>query len=173
MRHGAPQVSTAERIRGDDFPDWLERYAASGIRPPKQDLPRLRKVFCSDLPRARQSAALIGALCVSLQDLCEAGLPAFQFGSLRLKAGVWVFIARLLWLAGLHRDAESPAAARRRAAGLAARLSCEAERDGEVVVVGHGYMNFLIGRALRRRGWRKVAARASGRHFGQCSFRLT
>ena len=172
IRHAAPEVSTSERIRGSEFADWLARYDASPIVPPSTPLPQYDKVYCSTLLRARQTAALLSANIVSDARLVEAPVPPLSFGGWRLKATHFVLVARLLWMLGIHRQVESSAKAKARAATAAAWLEQTAEREGQVVVVAHGFINHLIGKALRRRGWQRKSDATSSQHLGQTRFVL-
>ena len=170
IRHAAPEVSTSERIRGSEFADWLARYDASPIVPPSTPLPQYDKVYCSTLLRARQTAALLSANIVSDARLVEAPVPPLSFGRWRMKATHFVLVARLLWLLGVHREVESSAKAKARAATLAAWLEKTAKDEGQAVVVAHGFINHLIGKALIRRGWQRLADASSRHHLGQTRF---
>ena len=48
--------------------------------------------------------------------------------------------------------------ARRVAEAAADLLTGIAERGQDVVVLAHGFFNFMIGRALRRRGWKQTVS---------------
>ena len=62
--------------------------------------------------------------------------------------------ARVAWLLGWSRDVESLREATSRAARAADRLVSLASTHGSVMLVGHGMLNTLICRELRRAGWR-------------------
>lgn len=173
IRHAAPRVSTDERIRGHHFGDWVARYEASDIVPPPQPLPHFPKVYCSTLLRAQQTAALLSDHVVADSRLVEAPVPALSLAPLRGKARHFVNLARLLWLLGLHREVESAAKAKTRAEHVADWLAARAGEEGEVVVVAHGFINHLIGKALQRRGWQAASDQTSSHHLGQTEFCLT
>jgi broad specificity phosphatase PhoE len=72
----------------------------------------------------------------------------------RLSPSTWGFLARVCWwYLGHHEGQETRAQAEARAE-QAADLVVEAAGSGDVVVLAHGFFNHLIGRALKRRGWR-------------------
>ncbi len=65
----------------------------------------------------------------------------------------WRLLFRSAWFCGLSRHTESIAVSNRRARAAAERLVELAEAHGCVLLIGHGIMNILIGRQLRRLGW--------------------
>jgi broad specificity phosphatase PhoE len=68
---------------------------------------------------------------------------------------VWGFLARFWWwYFNHHEGAETRAQAEARAELAADRLEAKAALGQDVVLLAHGFFNFMIGRALRRRGWR-------------------
>jgi len=69
-----------------------------------------------------------------------------------LPPGLWLSLLRLLWFCGYGGSVESFRHARRRAAQAASQLIALSER-GTVLLAGHGIMNKLIARELRRQGW--------------------
>ena len=72
---------------------------------------------------------------------------------------LWGFIARLWWwFFDHHEGQETRVAAERRADEAASLLVGYAENGEDVVVLAHGFFNFMIGRALRRRGWKLVSS---------------
>ena len=87
-------------------------------------------------------------------DLREVGFPEGLNASTRLPPGVWVMIARAVWLLDRCDCDEPKNAVRRRAARLADRLGDLARCHDSVVAVGHGWFNLFVGRELRRRRWR-------------------
>lgn len=85
----------------------------------------------------------------------------YVWAPLYLPATAWVVIARLLWLAGLPAT-ETPATTGKRAKKASERLIRQALATGHVLLVGHGWLNRLIGRALERSGWQADDARPHG-----------
>jgi broad specificity phosphatase PhoE len=72
-----------------------------------------------------------------------------------MKVPKWAVVARILWHAGYHPEIENYRKAKHRAAEATDILVRRAHSDGAVALVAHGYFNFLIGRELRHRGFRK------------------
>src|SRR5437764_8315813 len=85
----------------------------------------------------------------------EAPLASPRIPILRMKVSKWAVVARVLWYAGYHPEIENYRKAKQRAAAAAGILIRRARADGAAALIAHGYFNFLIGRELRRRGFRK------------------
>lgn len=162
IRHGAPDVPSRRVLDGAGFADWARAYEAAGLRPhtlpPRRTVEAARSadaVFTSTLPRSRQSAAALGlAGAVAMPAFDEPALPVPALRLLRLPVGAWSVLCRSLWLAGLHEDEETYRAARARAAA-GAEVLVEAAATGGVALIGHGWINRLVGAALTGRGWRR------------------
>jgi broad specificity phosphatase PhoE len=88
--------------------------------------------------------------------LIEAPLPPPNWPSwIRMKPSKWGFIARFWWwYFNHHEGAETRRQAEARADQAAAMLVGLAAEGQDVVVLAHGFFNFMIGRSLRRMGWR-------------------
>lgn len=165
-RHGEPALSRKVRLTADGYRDWWARYEIGGLRPgqtPPTDLQALAAHvavrWVSPRLRAQETAAALGAEFVFQVEafLVEAPLPPPDFPAfLRFSPSRWGVIARLWWWFLNHHDPgeETRAQAETRAADAAERLIAAAGQ-GDVLVVAHGFFNFMIGRALKRRGWRR------------------
>ena len=85
----------------------------------------------------------------------EAPLASPKIPLLRMTVPKWAVVARILWHAGYHPEIENYRRAKNRAARAADILMQKARADGGAALVAHGYFNLMIGRELRRRGFRK------------------
>lgn len=168
VRHGEPDCEGRGRLNRTAFHDWLARYAAAGVsREPPPTAPcrlaagSVRTIFASDLPRAKDSAAILAGLLPVRTDAVfnEADIAIAPFG-FSLHPGLWVAAGRLIWLAGASSQ-ESFSDAKIRAARATATLFAEAEL-GSVLLVGHGWINRMIARVLVQQGMRRVEATGSG-----------
>jgi len=164
LRHGKPTVELAGTARAKDLAAIAKAYDASGIvdLPPPETLAELRHanyVVCSDLPRSVESAHALGfgQLHVADSVFRESALPHFDSGSIALPITAWVTICRVLWLAGFSQNGENYTAAKARARQAAIRLIALAEAHDNVLLVGHGLMNYLIAQQLRANNWRGPA----------------
>ncbi|NJA05036.1 phosphoglycerate mutase family protein [Methylococcaceae bacterium WWC4] len=160
IRHGRPAVALTGRARARELAGIARAYQNADIvdTPPPATLAiaaGAKRVVCSDLPRARQSARALGFDDRQAAEAVfrEAALPHFSSGALKLPISVWLTLLRLAWLAGYARNGESYRNARRRARTAAQRLIGLAAELEPVVLVGHGVINYLIARELRAQGW--------------------
>lgn len=151
------------------FQHFINRYEDMGLdpdsRPPGElqelvgDAPR---VFTSELRRAVDSAKLLlpRASIISDSDFSEAPLASPPIPGVRLKVPAWAVFARVAWHGGYTPKIEDYRQVKRRAMRGLTMLTNAAEEDGVGVLVAHGYINAIIGRMLRLRGW----TRTSGSH---------
>ena len=88
--------------------------------------------------------------------LIEAPLPPPNWPSwVRMSPKLWGFFSRFFWwFFNHHHGLENRAQAEARADVAAGKLVELAASGQDVVVLAHGFFNVLIGRALRKRGWR-------------------
>ncbi|RYF98531.1 MAG: histidine phosphatase family protein, partial [Caulobacteraceae bacterium] len=61
------------------------------------------------------------------------------------------------WFFNHHAGQETRAEAEARADQAADLIVELAEQGQDVVVLAHGFFNFMVGRSLRKRGWRLTA----------------
>lgn len=163
IRHGIPSCDHSTKIRGCDFAEWVARYDCApldrNIPPPAELRSRLSTIpylVTSSLRRSIESAMLIGegkpVASHSLFD--EAGIPTAIPFRLSLLPSHWDALARAAWMVGWSpHNVESFRAAKARAIRAAAELEAFSREHGTVALVGHGMLNTLISRALRRSGW--------------------
>ena len=162
VRHGMPLCDLHSRIRGSAFAEWVAAYDRAPIDRSKPPSPELRArlatipwILTSTLRRSIESAALIAVSQPTASDplFDEAGiLTALPF-RFSLTPNHWDILARAAWMLGWSPGVESFRAAKRRAARASARLETLSSEHGEVALIGHGMLNTLIARALRRSGW--------------------
>jgi broad specificity phosphatase PhoE len=170
VRHGPPNHDVQGLASAQDFADWIFSY--SRARVVQVDIPEELKelgapysqVFCSTLPRSRTSAKLIFPDKVIQESALydEAALPTIKLPFVQLPVGLWAVISRLWWLCGYSHGIESYTSAKQRARQAAETLANVAQREGQAMVVGHGWMNRLIGGALRDLGWIKISSNGAG-----------
>jgi broad specificity phosphatase PhoE len=172
IRHGRPALPVSPRTSHSEFRDYIDAYEAAGLDPqsaPPEELQdlvaELTAVFTSDKRRAHDSAKALAPNAELLVDplFVEAPLASPKIPMLRMKVPKWAVVARLLWHAGYHPEIENYRKAKHRAAAAADILTRRARADGAAALVAHGYFNFLIGRELRRRGFRKSGSHRA--HF--------
>jgi broad specificity phosphatase PhoE len=162
VRHGRPTVHLPSRIRPSQMRDVFRRYNAAGIDRsvlppvPVQRLARTAgRILASDLPRAMESARMLAPRRRVQTDRVfrEAGLPTPRFGSGGVDPALWGTLLRLLWFMGWAPNGESVARARARATEASRLLAELSEREGSVLLVGHGIFNSLLAWELCDQGW--------------------
>ncbi|QGM98101.1 hypothetical protein [Methylocystis parvus] len=170
VRHGPVALQAPGLLSFQEFVDYCEAYERSGLAPraqaPGETVARLRDVcaaFASTTMRARESARALG-LERAVFDSCFSEEPNV---APRI-AGRWPLI---FWFAASRgRGAYHPAAERardamRRRARIAAQILIGASATGPAALVGHGWFNREIARALAEDGWR--VARGATPSFGR------
>lgn len=174
MRHGKPDHPVTGRFTAQALADWCEGYDQADIcdsPPPRsQTIARLASVIAtSPLPRARSSLTRLGLQPHAVDEVfSEVAIPTLPFERLHLPLNVWLALLRLLWLCGYAGHVESVQHARERAR-LAADKLVALSQQGTVLLVGHGIMNKLIARELRKRGW-QAEKHASSRHWSSAIY---
>jgi broad specificity phosphatase PhoE len=167
IRHGQPNIALSPRTGHAGFAAYIDDYEGAGLSPanlPPEELRDLAReldhVFTSDRPRSRQSAAALAAHAELIADplFAEAPLAAPRLPLLRMRVPKWAVVSRILWHAGFHPGIETARSAARRAAQAADILIARARRTGVTALVAHGYFNWMIGRQLVRRGFKRTGS---------------
>jgi broad specificity phosphatase PhoE len=164
IRHGRPALPIAPRTSQRGFREYIDAYEEAGLDPldaPPEELRdlvvELGAVFTSGRRRARDSAKALAPNAELIIDplFAEAPLAAPRIPLLRMRVAKWAVVARVLWYAGYHPNIENYRKAKHRASEAADILVGRCRIERTTALVAHGYFNFLIGRELNRRGFRK------------------
>ncbi|MBV9332011.1 MAG: histidine phosphatase family protein [Alphaproteobacteria bacterium] len=165
IRHGRPALPTNPRTSHKGFRSYIDDYELAGLDPesvPPVELMELAKelghIFTSAKPRAAESARALAPKAEIVADplFAEAPLAGPRIPLLRMKVPKWAIVARILWHAGYHPKIENYRRARQRALQAADILIARARGGQPAVLVAHGYFNAMIGRELRRRGFKQT-----------------
>jgi len=171
IRHGRPNIPTNPRTSHREFRSYIDAYEDAGLDPesiPPEELQdllgELDAVFTSERKRSVDSARALAPHAELIADplFAEAPLASPPIPLLKMKVPKWAVVARILWHAGYHPEIENYRRAKNRAVHAADILVKRARQDGAAALVAHGYFNYILGRELRRRGFRK-----SGSHRAQ------
>jgi broad specificity phosphatase PhoE len=164
VRHGQPHIALSPRTNHRGFGEYIGAYEAAGLDPaslPPQELAdlgrELASVFASDRPRSHQSARTLAPQAALAVDplFAEAPLASPPIPLLKMTVAGWAVVSRLLWHMGFSPRIEGWFGAMRRAERAADILTARARQDGAVALVAHGYFNWMIGLALKKRGFVK------------------
>ncbi len=168
VRHGRPAIDSSPRTSHDGFRRYIDEYQEAGLDPmsaPPEELLDLVKglnaVHTSDAPRANDSARTLLPEAELIADplFAEAPLAAPRIPLLKMKVPLWAVMARIMWHAGYHPEIENYRRAKSRANQAADILVDRAlSNEGIAVLVAHGYFNAMIGRILRKRGFRRTGS---------------
>ena len=165
VRHYEPDVERSGYFNAHEATKFISAYDEAGIISAAATLPtglpeNPEKIYCSALPRAKQTAHLLFGEKIQLvenADFNEFQRRIFHLPLLRFPIEVWLAGARLLWLAGFNsKGIESFRQARKRAYKCAATLAAYAEAETKVVLVAHGFLNAFIRQGLKKQGWQIV-----------------
>lgn len=153
-----------------EFCAFIDAYEQSGIeadaRPPaalSQALRDAGAIFASDALRVTETLARLGIAAQARESAFREAPPHAPALPLRLPASAWLVLARV-------RGAIDPALAasrddlRGRAEICCTRLTAAA--TGSAALVGHGWFNRAVARALTAKGWRKSDGPGLGRPWG-------
>ena len=168
-RHGEPALSRKVKLNASEYRAFWADYEVLGLLPGQTPPSKLIEVVeqcgvlvASTRLRSIESAEkLAGGRAYTREVmLIEAPLPPPNWPSwIRMSPKLWGFFARFWWWYFNHHEGqETRRDAERRADEAAAMLIGLAEKGQDVVVTAHGFFNFMIGRALRRKGWRMTAS---------------
>ena len=164
IRHGQPHIALSPRTSHKGFSDYIDAYEEAGLAPsnlPPEELRDLAReldhVFTSGRRRSHESAAKLAPHAELIADplFAEAPLASPPIPLLSMRVPKWAVVSRILWHAGFHPEIENPRAAARRAVQAAEILIARAAEKGVTALVAHGYFNWMIGRVLVKRGFRR------------------
>lgn len=171
VRHGEPALSRKVRLSAAEYGVFWARYEITGLLPGQTPPEALRgfvagcgTLVSSTRIRAIESAqSVAGDRTFERHDiLIEAPLPPPGFPAwIRLSPKIWGFLSRFWWWFFNHHGGQETRAEAEVRADRAAAMLIDLAADGEnVVVLAHGFFNHLIGRSLKKLGWK--LARSEG-----------
>ncbi|WP_374575762.1 histidine phosphatase family protein [Phenylobacterium sp.] len=169
-RHGEPAISRKVKLSADEYRRFWASYEQLGIRAgqtPPDDLASLAAaasaLVASTRLRSIETAEAVACGRAFARDplFVEAPLPPPHLpGWIRFSPAVWGFLARVWWwFFDHHEGGETRREAQARADQAAALLIDMTAQGDDVVVLAHGFFNYMVGRALSRRGWRLTSNR--------------
>jgi broad specificity phosphatase PhoE len=164
-RHGEPALSRKVKLSAREYRDFWDTYEVTGLLPGQTPplalagfVAHCGVLVASTRLRSIESAEKLaeGREFDRLPMLVEAPLPPPPWPAwVRLKPSHWGFISRFWWwFFNHHGGQETRRQAEDRADQAADMLEGLSAQGEDVVVLAHGFFNFMIGRALKRRGWK-------------------
>jgi broad specificity phosphatase PhoE len=166
-RHGQPALSRERMLSADEYREWWADYETGGLAegqaPPEalmQAAEQAGFIIASTRLRSVETARALSSGRAFAEDplFIEAPLPPPHWPRwLKLSPRVWGVVSRFWWWWFNHHDQQETRAEAQVRADEAARQLIELAASGQdVLVVAHGFFNFMVGRSLRRLGWRRV-----------------
>jgi len=161
VRHGEPLVDRSQKANLLGYAKWRRSYHHAAIKLDAEKAAAVArrvdgktKYFSSDLKRAVHTAAAVAqeADVVREKLFREMELPLVVL-PIRARCSSWLIVSRLLWLCGFGSRGESFRQARARMRRAVER-SVEEAQSQDVVLFGHGLMNYFIATELKKAGWR-------------------
>jgi len=178
IRHAKVDIDNSQKIDAHSLPKWVEEYDTAPIHTeslPTQEIIVLVQsadvVLASTLSRASDSAKVLGVEVHEKNELFnEADIPKVNIPYVKLKPKSWLVILRLMLLLGLGKKDTSLKASKAQAKEAAKRLVELSKEHEHIVLVGHGGMNWLIGKVLVKVGW-KLEGKGSHENWGVTVFK--
>ncbi len=168
-RHGEPALSRKVKLNAAEYREFWANYEILGLLPGQTPPEKLLKfvdscgalVSSTRLRSIESAQALARGREFTRHDvLIEAPLPPPNWPAwIRLSPKLWGFFARVWWWYFNHHEGQETRTEAEKRADLAAVMLIEhAQRGEDVVVLAHGFFNFMVGRCLKRRGWRLMSS---------------
>lgn len=166
-RHGEPALSRKVRLNAPEYGEWWARYEVGGLKAdqiPPDGLMRIARdadaIIVSTRRRAIETANAVvaGRAFITDETFIEAPLPPPPWPLwLRMSPKRLGFFARFWWwFFNNHGGQETRAEAEVRAGQAADRLIALSDQGQDVLVVAHGFFNWMIADALKARGLTKL-----------------
>lgn len=159
IRHGKPKSADNLLVNASGYAKWIRHYNFSDVAlnsRPESIEQRFKSFYSisSDLIRAVHSANIyLDEHPKQIDKLYrEMEIPRYKL-PFTLKTWHWVFVTRVLWMAGLKGVFESFSEGKKRADVAADELIEIARSKDKVILFGHGYMNRYIRKSPIKKGW--------------------
>lgn len=163
-------MDSSQPITAKMLKSWEEEYNTAPII---QEIPQneaLHQAFdevdyiiSSALKRAQDSVVLLGSAVDESNALFnEAQIPVLYGQYIKLKPTSWLVLFRLLSLIGFGRWAVTLKETKIQAKEASRVLLKFSEQHNNMILVGHGVMNWLIRKELLVSGWKSEGKDAHG-----------
>ena len=162
IRHAKVNMDSSKAIYAKALKQWEESYNNAPIHQdikPDESLVVIvhsaSYVLSSTLRRSLDSLSMLSVVPDEANPLFnEAAIPKLKGSVIKLKPVHWLLLFRILSLLGIGRWARTLKATKSDAHKAAERLIEISKEHQEIVLMGHGVMNWLIRKELSKQGWR-------------------
>ena len=174
IRHAKVLMPEEKKICADEMAAWVEAYDRAEIDRTAQldhtlieQLKETGVIVASALPRTKASLEMIGITPSECHPLFnEAEIPEVKGRLLKLYPKSWLRLLRVMMLLKVGKKGHMLSAVKRRAEEACLYLEALIEQYGSVALMGHGGMNWIMGKILEKRGWVCVNEKNSSRNWG-------
>jgi len=173
IRHAEVLAKDDKKLYASEIPKWVEHY---NIAPVDSTLPSLKvtekinnanMVVASTLQRTHDSLSLLDVKA-EIKDAVfnEAEVPLGKIPYIKLYAKHWLVVLRIMQFLGLLKDNTSLKSSKARANKATNTLVALAKDHEHIALIGHGGLNWFIGKALVSSGWEQVEAEGGSDNWG-------
>lgn len=154
IRHFEVDCSHQWLLSSEEFQKWVKEYDGSSIKVVDIMVGKYKweKCYCSDLPRAIETARSIyaGDINESLLIREVPIMPAFN-SSIRLPYVLWLIVGRIAWLLSHPSQPETIKQTKLRVKQFVSDIIKESNKS--VLVVTHGFLMLQLQKELNHRGF--------------------
>jgi len=173
IRHAKVLIENTSKISASQMQTWVDSYNVSPIDTslPEDEVVTLIKnaemVLASGLSRTRDSLNLIDITPTLTHHLFdEAALPVARGEFLKLRPKSWLMVLRVMMLLGIGKNNHTFKDSKQRAKDASDYLIELSKEHDNVVLMGHGGMNWLMGKELISSGWECVGKSGGTKNWG-------
>ncbi len=176
IRHAKVDIDSSQKIGSSMLQEWVERYDKApikrDIKPPKATVELVRSadvVLTSSLRRTHDTAKLFGVERFEQNEIFdEIPVPNVAIPFLKLRPSTWLALLRVLLVFGFGKNDSSLDTSKKRAEQATKHL-LSLTKNNNLVLIGHGGMNYLIGEELLKNGWERDS-KLSHQNLGVTSY---
>jgi len=173
IRHAKVVINQRTKISAFEMKAWVEEYDHAFVShevPHETIIKHLKHadvVLASGLSRTKESLDLIGVKAQEYNSLFdEIALPTFENDSIKLYPKHWLRLLRFMLIFPGGKKHQILVKSRQRAKMAAMYLDRLVDEHQNVSLMGHGGMNWLMGKALEKLGWKCVQNAQSTKNWG-------
>jgi len=173
IRHAKVVINQRTKISALEMKAWVEEYDHAFVShevPNEKVINHLKHadvVLASALSRTKDSLSFIGLKAKEYNSLFdEIELPDFENDRVKLYPKGWLRLLRFMLIFSREKKHQSLLDAKQRAKMAAMYLDRLADEHQNISLMGHGGMNWLMGKALEKLGWKCVENAQSTKNWG-------
>jgi broad specificity phosphatase PhoE len=173
VRHAKVVINQRKKMTAQEMKEWIKEYNHGFVshEVPKEKVTNHLKyakiIIASSLSRTEDSLKLIGLKAKEKNSLFdEIELPEFENNFIKLYPKKWLILYRSMLILRIGDKSKILQASKQRAKMSAIYLDRLAKENDNVALMGHGGMNWLMGKELENLGWKCVEDNMSKENWG-------